>query len=243
LDRVLQDPDDPFRRAIPRYDLIFTYGGGAPVVDAYRKLGARACHPIYNALDPGTHHPAPPDPRFVGTAGFLGNRLPDREARVDEFFFRAARHAPQKRFLLGGSGWEGKAIPDNVAYLGHVYTADHNAFNCTVQAVININRASMARYGFSPPTRIFEAAGAGACLISDAWEGIELFLEPGKEVLVARNGVEVAEYLERLHPQEMRAIGAAAMARVLAEHTYEHRAVEVTAILDGESTARKAVPT
>ena len=77
-------------------------------------------------------------------------------------------------------------MPPNVRYVGHVYTRDHNAFNCTPRAVLNVNRESMARYGFSPPTRVFEAAGAGACLITDAWEGIELFLEPGREVLVAR---------------------------------------------------------
>ena len=83
----------------------------------------------------------------------------------------------------------------NVDYLGHVYTADHNALNCSATAVLNINRDSMARFGFSPPTRIFEAAGAGACLITDAWPGVEEFLEPGREVLVAADGDEVAAHL------------------------------------------------
>ena len=79
-------------------------------------------------------------------------------------------------------------MPPNVKYVGHVYTADHNAFNCTPRTVLNISRDSMARFGFSPATRVFEAAGAAACLITDWWTGIELFLEPGKEVLVANNG-------------------------------------------------------
>ena len=81
----------------------------------------------------------------------------------------------------------------------------------------------------------FEAAGAGACIITDAWEGIEQFLEPGKEILVARDGAAVAEYLEGLAPSRAEEIGAAARARVLAEHTYAHRARQVDAILQGKT--------
>ncbi|MEZ2416444.1 glycosyltransferase [Luteibacter sp. RCC_6_2] len=233
LDSVHSDPRNPFRRLIPRFDLICTYGGGAPVVNAYTALGARHCEPVYNALDPHTHHPVPREGAFAGDLGFLGNRLPDREARVERFFLAAAEALPGKRFLLGGSGWGDKRMPTNVSYVGHVYTRDHNAFNVSPRAVLNISRDSMARYGFSPATRVFEAAGAGACLITDAWEGIELFLEPGKEVLVANGGDEVAAHLEGLTEERARAIGAAALRRVLAEHTYAHRARQLEALLAG----------
>jgi spore maturation protein CgeB len=138
---------------------------------------------------------------------------------------------PQHRFLLGGSGWGDKTMPSNVLYAGHVYTRDHNAFNCTPLSVLNISRESMARYGFSPATRVFEAAGAGACLITDAWEGLELFLEPGREILVAHDGGEVAEHVRALTPNRARQIGAAALDRVLAEHTYTHRVEQVETLL------------
>lgn len=233
LDRLDSNSADPFAQALPKYDVVFTYGGGNPVVRAYRQHGSRECIPVYNALDPDTHHPAPPQPEFSGDVAFLGNRLPDREARVEEFFLRAAALAPEKRFLLGGNGWHDKAMPANVTYVGHVYTALHNAFNCTPQAVLNISRESMARYGFSPATRVFEAAGAGACLITDEWEGIEEFLEPGREVLIARDGAEVAGHSRRLGAQQARAIGEAARLRVLTEHTYTHRAEQVDAVLSG----------
>ena len=218
----------PLRRLIPRYDIVFTYGGGAPVVDAYRALGARACVPIYNALDPATHFPAPRNPAFEASLAFLGNRLPDREQRVHEFFFQTARANPACRMLLGGSGWADIAPQfSNLRYLGHVYTTDHNAFNSTPRAVLNICRDSMARCGFSPPTRVFEAAGAGACVITDAWEGIENFLEPERECLVARQGSEVGEILRELSPARAAAFGAAALQRVLRDHTYAQRALEV----------------
>ncbi|HSN89570.1 MAG TPA: glycosyltransferase, partial [Thermoanaerobaculia bacterium] len=144
----------------------------------------------------------------------------------------AAAKLPERTFLLGGNGWGDKPMPSNVRYLGHVYTRDHNAFNCTPQAVLNISRESMARYGFSPATRVFEAAGAGACLITDEWVGIEMFLEPDREVLVARDGGEVAERLRELTPERARRIGEAARRRVLSEHTYAHRAAQVESVLE-----------
>jgi spore maturation protein CgeB len=233
LDRVGGDPGDRFRPLIPEYDLVLTYGGGVPVVGGYEALGARRCVPIYNAVDPETHHPVAPDPRFACDLAFLGNRLPDREARVEEFFLRPASMCRRRRFLLGGNGWQDKPLSANVRALGHVYTRDHNAFNVTPTAVLNINRDSMARYGYSPATRVFEAAGAGACIVTDDFAGVELFLEPGREVLVARDGAEVAEQLARLTPQSARLIGDAARRRILAEHTYAHRAATLEQLLDG----------
>ena len=241
LDRLESDPFDPFHALIPQYDLVFTYGGGEPVVRAYEGFGARLCVPVYNALDSSTHFAVGPDPRFAGDLGFLGNRLPDREARVEEFFLRAAAALPDRTFLLGGSGWSDKKMPPNVKYVGHVYTGDHNAFNCTPTAVLNVSRESMARYGFSPATRVFEAAGAGACLLTDAWEGIDLFLDPESEVIVAHDGNDVAEHLGRLAPERARQIGEAARRRILAAHTYDHRAEQVEAVLDATRSAPRGI--
>ena len=234
LARMEADPADPLRARIADYDLVLTYGGGEPVVRRYRALGARDCVPVYNALDPTTHHPVAPRPDLRADLSFLGNRLPDREARVEEFFFAAAACAPQRSFLLGGSGWQDRAaVLPNVRYVGHVAPPDHNALNCSALAVLNVSRESMAANGFSPATRVFEAAGAGACVISDAWEGIEQFLEPGSEVLVVHDGREVAELVSDLDAPRARSIGAAACARVLAEHTYADRAAQVEALLTG----------
>jgi spore maturation protein CgeB len=239
LERLARDPVDPFRPLVPSYDLVFTYGGGPPVVAGYEALGARRCVPIYNALDPDTHHPVAPEARLACDLALLANRLPDREARVRAFFLEPAARLPGRRFLLGGAGWGDLPLPANVRWLGHVPTADHNALNASALAVLNVNRESMVRFGFSPPTRVFEAAGAGACLLCDAWVGLERFLEPGAEVLVVRDGEEVAAALAALAPARARAMGAAARRRVLAEHTYARRALEVEAAL-GAAPERRA---
>ena len=240
LDRMRHNAGDPFRELVPKYDLVFTYGGGEPVIRAYQdEFGARQCVPIYNALDPTTHHPVPRDPRFDADLSFLGNRLPDREARVEEFFLHAASLLPESKCLLGGAGWDDKPMPQSVRYIGHVSTNEHNAFNCTPRAVLNVSRESMASNGWSPATRVFEAAGAAACLITDAWEGIDFFLQPDEEVLVAHDGAEVAELVRTLDEARARRIGHAALRRVMAEHTYGHRARQVAAILDGRAAAAR----
>jgi spore maturation protein CgeB len=238
LASMREDPADTLRPLIPEYDMVLTYGGGDPVIQAYRAIGARDCIPIYNALDPETHHPVPPDPRFAADLSFMANRLPDREARVEEFFLNAAARSPERRFLLGGSGWGDKPMPGNVNYIGHVYTADHNAVNRSALAVLNVARDSMAAVGFSPATRVFEAAGAGACVITDAWEGVELFLTPGEEILVAHDGAEVAALVADLTPERSRTIGEAARRRMLSAHTYAHRAGEVESLLTNGAPAK-----
>lgn len=231
LARMEDDPHDGLRALLPSYDLVLTYGGGEPVVRRYTDLGARECLVVYNALDPTTHFPAPADPRFAVDLALLANRLPDREERVEEFFLRPAGLLPDRSFLLAGNGWGDKAVPPNVRLLGHVGTVDHNAFNSTPLAVSNVTRDSMVANGWSPATRVFEVAGASACQITDAWEGIEDFLVPGREVLVARDGAEVAGHLRELDPGRATLLGKAALERVLSEHTYRHRATQVDAVL------------
>ena len=233
LERVRHDTRDPFTDLVPLYDMVLTCGGGDPVVQAYRGLRAQVCVPVYNALDPESHQPGVRDTRFAADLAFLGNRVPDREARVDEHLLRTAALLPERQFLLGGSGWDGKPLPLNVRLAGHVATRDLDAFNGTPLAVLNLTGDTTVSYGFSPTARIFEAAGAGACIITDEWEGIGLFLEPGREVLVARDADEVAAHLRALTPETAARIGEAARRRVLAQHTSAHRAEQVEKLVQG----------
>lgn len=233
LARLEGDEHDALRALLPSFDFVFCYGGGEPARARYRKLGARRCEVIYNALDPETHYPVAADGRFAGDLGFLGNRLPDRERRIEEFFFTPARRLPARQFVLGGAGWDDALQGlSNVRYLGHVYTGEHNAFNGSARMVINISREDMAGAGWSPATRLFEAAGSGACVISDAWEGIEHFLDPGDQVLVAKDAADVVRLVEEVSAGEARRIGERARQRMLAEHTYAHRALEIERLLD-----------
>jgi spore maturation protein CgeB len=218
---------DPFRQLIPEYDAIFTYGGGPPVIAHYERFGSQLCLPIYNGLDPETHYPVAPDPTLSCDLAFVGHRLPDREIRVEEFLLQAAQLAPEMSFVLGGEGWGNKTLPTNVRWIGHVGSERHNVVNCSARMVLNVNRDSMAKVGFSPPTRVFEAAGAGACLITDAWEGVDEFFAPNSEILIATSAWDVVDHLRRFDQKQAAAMGHAMMNRALRQHTYESRAKQV----------------
>jgi spore maturation protein CgeB len=228
-----EDPhaEGTFRALVPHYDLILLYGGGPPVQAAYARLGARRSLLVYNAVDPDDYFPVRSDPSRACDLLFMGNRMPDREERVHQLFFGAAERAPELSFVLGGNGWGDSALPPNVRWIGHVPTGDHRAWNCSARMVLNINRADMAATGYSPPTRVFEAAGCAACVVTDAWDGIPTFFEPDEEILVAASADDIVAHLHSTTPARAAGIGASARLRVLADHTYTARAEELEAAL------------
>jgi spore maturation protein CgeB len=229
-----------FRALIPRYDVMLLYGGGPPVEEAYSTLGARRTELIYNAVDPEEYYPVASDPLRQCDLLFMGNRMPDRETRVRDLFFEAARRAPELQFVLGGNGWSDCALPPNVRWIGHVPTSAHRVLNCSARMVLNINRADMAATGYSPPTRVFEAAGCGSCVVTDAWEGISTFFAPGDEILVASTAEDIIHHLRETSLEKARRIGAAARRRVLLDHTYAARAANLESALSQMTTASVA---
>jgi spore maturation protein CgeB len=216
---------------IPRYDLILLYGGGPPVEMAYGKLGARRMQMVYNAVDPDEYYPVEADASRKCDLLFMGNRMPDREQRVHELFLGAAESAPDQRFVLGGNGWADVQLPRNVRWVGHVPTSEHRVWNCSARLVLNINRADMAATGYSPPTRVVEAAGCGSCVVTDTWQGIDTFFAPEREILVAATAEDIVTHLRTTTPQRAAQIGAAARERVLRDHTYTSRAADLEAAL------------
>ena len=237
--------DDPLRALVPRYDLVLTYGGGEPVVRRLHARSARArCVPIYNALDPRHAPPGRAATRASAAtwrSSATGCPIARRASRSSSFAPPSAlprAPVPARRQRLGGQGAAAERRAAS-ATSTRAITTPSTARRC---AVLNVNRESMARYGFSPATRVFEAAGAGACLITDAWEGIEQFLEPGREVLVARDGEEVAAHLARARrPARARAHRRAPRgAASCAEHTYAHRAAAAGARCSTRRASRRA---
>jgi len=233
-ERLRNDPEDLFHVLIRDYDLIFTRCGGTPVVEAYLAAGAADCVPIPDALDPQVHFPTQPEKRFEADLGLLCDYTPAKETRLQEFLFKPASQLPESKFLVAGDGWQDKPMAANVNCLGRISADGQNSFYSTPRAILNLNRGCLARYGFSPPAGAFDAAGTGACLIMNKWEGVELFLEPGREVLVAGNGDETVAHLREITPEKAREIGRAAYGRVLAEHTYAHRAERIENALAGK---------
>jgi spore maturation protein CgeB len=230
-------------RALADFDIVLSFSGGR-ALDALRNVGARRVAPLYGSVDPEVHAPAAPDKTYRGDFSYLGTFGADRQDALQDYFLEPARRLPDRRFVLGGSlyptdfPWQ-----PNVWYVHHVPPSTHSQFYCSSPLTLNVTRGAMRRLGFCPPGRLFEAAACGVAMLTDAWEGLDAFFEPGREILVADTPDAVVEAL-RLPPVELARIGAAARARALGEHSGARRAQELVAVASesvSESRIRPAV--
>jgi spore maturation protein CgeB len=220
------------------FDLVLSYTGGEALVRLERDLGARRALPLYGHVDPDAHRPAPRDERYACDLSYLGTYAADRQPTVESLFAEPARLRPQMRFLLGGSGYD-TAFPwaSNIFFRDHVAPPEHCAFFASSRLTLNATRRDMAQMGYCPSGRLFEAAACGAPILTDAWEGLELFFEPGREILTARSTADALAALD-LPAGDLAAIARAARERTLDEHTCHHRAEELIRCLEVEAPAR-----
>lgn len=210
-----------------RFDLVLSYTGGRALEALHRRLGARNVAPLYGSVDPETHSPVVPVAKLASTLSYLGTYALDRQAGVEGLLLAAARSMPEERFLIGGAQYpEEFPWAANIGFVSHLPPSAHPAFFCSSRATLNVTRAAMVRYGYCPSGRLFEAAACGTVILTDVWEGLESFFEPGVEILPVRNAEEVVEVLQ-LPTEHLRAVGQAARRRALRDHTGEARVIEL----------------
>jgi spore maturation protein CgeB len=214
------------------FDLVLSYTGGA-ALDALRlRLGARRVAPLYGSVDPALHRPVSPDPRYRADLSYLGTYAADRQLALERLFVEPARKLPGSRFLMAGAQYpDDFPWSDNVWFVRHLPPEEHSAFYSSSRLTLNVTRAPMAEMGWCPSGRSFEAAACGTAILSDTWEGLDLFFVPGEEILLASTPDDVADALE-LSDAQLGRIGRAARERALAEHTAGHRAAELVALLE-----------
>jgi spore maturation protein CgeB len=222
------------------FDLVLSFTGGRALEALRTRLGARAVAPLYGSVDPSAHLPAPPVDPFRADLSYLGTYAADRQDGVQRLFLEVAERLPDRRFVLGGALYEGAAAwPANVRYLPHVASSDHCAFFGSAGLSLNVTRAAMARWGFCPSGRLFEAAACGVAQISDDWDGLETFFAPGREILIARTTEDVLDALT-VPDGDRAVIAAAARRRVLAEHTSLRRAAQLASLLRGGAATERS---
>lgn len=206
------------------YDLVLSYTGGGALEELCSLAGARRVETLYGHVDPERHHPAAPAPQYRAHLSYIGTYAADRQERLERLFIEPAAARPDLRFVLAGAQYpEQFPWTDNIFFVRHLPPYEHPAFYASSRLTLNVTRSGMAAMGWCPSGRLFEAAACGAAIISDRWEGLDAFFEPGDEILVADSRQDVLDALA-LHEVDLKRIGAAAHARVLAEHTSAHRA-------------------
>jgi len=214
------------RSIIPRFDLYLSFTGGPMLTRLEREFGARMARPLYCSVDPDLYGPVEAEQRWL--LGYLGTYSDDRQPTVDELLFEPAKALAEGAFVVGGAQYpEGLSWPQNVTHIQHVPPAEHPSFYARQRFTLNVTRREMIRAGHAPSVRLFEAAACGTPIISDAWQGIDEVLTPGREVLIAHSRNDVQTYLHDLSDRERNDLTARAQKRVLEQHTAAHRAIEL----------------
>lgn len=214
------------------FDLVLSYAGGRALDELQRQLGARRVAPLYGSVDPEVHKPVTPLNRYQADLSYLGTYAADRQPALDQFLLEPARRAPDKRFLIGGAMYpEQFPWTANLWFVHHVPPPQHPAFYSSSKLTLSVTRSAMAEMGYCPSGRLFEAAACETPVVSDAWEGLDQFFEPGSEILIANSASDVVDALA-LTSDDLHRIGAAARDRVLSEHTAGHRSEQLVRLLE-----------
>ena len=214
------------------FDLVLSYTGGRALDELRNTLRARIAVPLYGSVDPEVHRPAPKDPLFESHLSYIGTYSADRQDRLERLFLEPARRRVDRRFALAGSQYpQTFDWPANVFYFSHLVPSQHCAFYGSSGLTLNVTRAPMADMGYCPSGRLFEAAACGAAILTDTWDGLEEFFEPGREILTAATTADALSALA-LPEDTRRDIGAHARARALDCHTADRRAAELESILE-----------
>jgi len=221
------------------YDLVLSFTGGAALDELRTGLGARRVAPLYGHVDPEVHRPTAPLAQYRADLSYLGTYARDRQEKLETLFVAPARQRPALRFVMGGAQY-----PDsfpwsaNVFFVRHLPPLEHAAFFSSARLTLNVTRAAMARLGWCPSGRLFEAAACRVAIVSDEWSGLDEFYTAGEEILVARTTDEALAALDS-SDEEIARIARRAYERTLIEHTSEHRAHELLAHLENARSQRE----
>ncbi|MFN2533570.1 MAG: glycosyltransferase [Pyrinomonadaceae bacterium] len=230
-------------RGLCDFDLVLSYTGGVALEELQTRLGARTVAPLYGSVDPKIHkRVGQRSGAAIADLSYLGTYAKDRQPQLEELFLKPAAKLPDRRFLIGGSKYpEEFPWTANIWYIDHVPPHQHSAFYSSSAITLNITRAAMASTGYCPSGRLFEAAACGAAIISDYWEGLEEFFEPGRDIIVARTCDDVVAALS-FSPETLRNIGRSGQERTLETSTALHRAHQLESLLADQLMSRNIEP-
>jgi spore maturation protein CgeB len=226
-ERVSYVPD----RGLADFDLVLSYTGAQALEELRTRLGARHVLPLYGSVDPERHFPSVPLDAFRADVSYLGTYAKDRHEGMERLLLEPARRLASRRFVVGGSQYPAATWPANVRTVAHVDPSQHPSFFASSRLTLNVTRQAMAKMGSCPSGRLFEAAACGTPILSDSWDGLDAFFQPGEEILVTDTTEGALEAMS-LSDAELKAIGARARARTLEQHTSAQRARELVHAID-----------
>lgn len=214
---------------LSEFDAFFTNSKG--VIPDLVKLGAKNVHPLYYAIDPELFSPVKVDKTI--DVSFFGYGNEYREEWMTKMITIPSKELNGANFTVAGKGFT--IDLGNANLIGDLSYSAFREFCCKSKICLNITRWSHTSVYASATARIFELAGYGACIVSQPYNGIEEWFEPGKEVIVVNSEEEAVDAYKRLlgDEKERGIIASRARERVLKEHTYRERARQVVRVITG----------
>ena len=223
------------------FDLVLSYTGGEALHRLRDRLGAKRTAALYGWVDPEIHHREEPREAFAADLSYLGTYAADRQQALEQLLLGPARLLPDRRFFIAGAMYPDTAHwPKNVRFFPHVSPPEHSSFYSSSPLTLNVTRGSMAALGYCPSGRLFEAAACGSVVLSDWWEGLDTFFEPGEEILIARSQQEAIAAISR-DPASLKTMAARAQQRALACHTASIRALRFLSLLEDDGLDRQSL--
>ena len=202
------------------YDIVLSNSEGG--LQRLEELGARRAEALFWGADPELFTPIKVDKEF--DVFFYGYGDKFRRDWMRELVGEPSRRMPDVDFVIAGADFQGDTgrardlgyLPVNL--VNHTISASHVS--------LNIARRPHATVRSSSTSRLFELASAGAAIVTNPYDGIERWFEPGSELVVVSSADEAeSAYRELLgSPERAADLGERARARVLEEHTFVHRA-------------------
>ena len=214
---------------LSEFDLVLV--NSEAVVTKLRSLGASKVFPFHYAVDAQLFTPTIL-PKSADVSYFALSSVA-REEWMNKLITLPSRGLRKRRFLVAGGPFQ--VDLGAAQYAGDLSYSQYRDFCCKSVINLNITSRTHANERGTSTSRPFELAALESCIVSQPYDGIEAWFDVGTEVEVVNDENEAIERYEHFldDPDEAIEMGVRARARVLDEHTYAHRARDLTKYLRG----------
>lgn len=234
--RAVSDPAAIRTFDLDGYDGILAFGEALAAV--YRRWGwGRRAYVWHEAADTSQFRP-PVDQRDRNGVVWIGNWGDGERTQEIETFLLAPAAASALPLDIYGVRYPSDALAMLARYAAYYHGWLPNAAAPSIfagrLATVHVPRRYYAEHLPGIPTiRVFEALACGIPLVSAPWHDAEGLFRPGRDFLIAKDGISAAAHLRALHhdPELRAALSDSGLETIRARHTCAHRVDQLLAIV------------
>jgi spore maturation protein CgeB len=212
---------------LSEYDAVI--GNSEGCMNDLKEMGAKRTFPFHYGIDPQLAAPIKMEKDI--DISFFGYGSDFREEWMTKLITIPSKQMQDVKFAVAGGGF--KIDLGNAKSVGDLSYSSWRQFCCRSKISLNITRWSHASVYASSTSRPFELAAFGACIVSEPYNGLAKWFDTDNELIIVNNADEAIEAYRRLlvDDRKREEMGNKARNRILSEHTFAHRAKELTRII------------